>query len=122
LNVCRIAEKKNEQPDYRRGSLTLVNRVLSTPQRQTGELSLCFNFSVYKRFMIIQPLPCVTLFVETLNESLRTVDPKAELTRIQRAWLVTILMGIVVSDVLCWAAFERRGLNRFTQNQLRWML
>jgi hypothetical protein len=71
--------------------------------------------------MIIQPLPCVTLFVETLNESLRTVDPKAELTRIQRAWLITILMGIIVTDMLCWAAFERRGLDRFTQGQLRWM-
>lgn len=71
--------------------------------------------------MIIQPLPCVTLFVETLNESLRSVDPKATLTRIQRAWLVMILMGIVVTDILCWAAFERRGLNRFTQDQLRWM-
>lgn len=71
--------------------------------------------------MIIQPLPCVTLFVETLNESLGTVDPKAVLTRIQRAWLVTMLMGIIVTDMLCWAAFERRGLNRFTQSQLRWM-
>ena len=82
---------------------------------------LCFNFSVYKRFMLIQPLPCVTLFVETLNASLRTIDPTAELTRIQRVWLVTVLMGIIVTDMLCWAAFERRGLNRFTQSQLRWM-
>ncbi len=71
--------------------------------------------------MIIQPLPCVVLFVETLNESLRSVDPKIELTRIQRCWIVTILMGIIVTDMLCWAAFERRGLNRFTQSQLRWM-
>ncbi len=74
-----------------------------------------------KRFMIIQPLPCANLFVETLNEALRSADPAAGLTRIQRAWLVTVLMGIVVTDMLCWAAFERRGINRFTQSQLRWM-
>jgi hypothetical protein len=71
--------------------------------------------------MLIQPLPCVTLFVETLNESLGKVAPEARLSLIQRAWLVTVLMGIVVTDKLCWAVFERRGLNQFTQDQLRWM-
>jgi hypothetical protein len=71
--------------------------------------------------MLIQPLPCVTLFVETLNESLGKVTPEAKLSLIQRAWLVTVLMGIVVTDKLCWAVFERRGLNQFTQDQLRWM-
>ena len=71
--------------------------------------------------MIILPLPCVTQFVETLNESLHAVDPAAKISSIQRAWLVTVLMGIIVTDMLCWAAFERRGLNRFTQSQLRWM-
>jgi SRSO17 transposase len=74
-----------------------------------------------KHFMLILPLPCVTAFVETLNDSLRAVDPTARLTFIQRAWLTTVLMGIIVTDMLCWAAFERRGLNRFTQEQLRWM-
>lgn len=71
--------------------------------------------------MLILPLPCVTEFVDTLSESLRAANPTAKLTSIQRAWLVTVLMGIIVTDMLCWAAFERRGLNRFTQSQLRWM-
>jgi hypothetical protein len=71
--------------------------------------------------MLIQPLPCVTLFVETLNESLCAVNPIARLTFIQRTWLVTVLMGIIVTDMLCWAAFERRGLDCFTEGQLRWM-
>jgi hypothetical protein len=43
--------------------------------------------------MLIQPLPCITLFVETLNESLGKVAPEARLSLIQRAWLVTVLMG-----------------------------
>lgn len=71
--------------------------------------------------MIIQPLPCVNVFIENLNESLRAEFPEAGLTCIQRAWLVVVLMGIVVTDKLCWAVFERRGLNQFTQDQLRWM-
>ena len=71
--------------------------------------------------MLILPLPCVTLFVDTLDASLRGVDPAARLTFIQRTWLVTVLMGIIVTDTLCWAAFERRGLDCFTEGQLRWM-
>lgn len=71
--------------------------------------------------MLIHPLPCVTQFVDTLNESLGGVAPSAKLTLIQRSWLVTVLMGIIVTEVLCWAVFERRGLGSFTEAQLRWM-
>jgi hypothetical protein len=54
--------------------------------------SLFRNFPKYYvpgigQSMLIQPLPCVTLFVEALNESLRAVDPMARLTFTQRTWL-----------------------------------
>jgi hypothetical protein len=71
--------------------------------------------------MLIQAHPCVTLFVEKLNESLSAFDPKAELTRYQRAWLVVVLTGLLVTQVFCWAVFERRSLGEFKQSRLRWM-
>lgn len=35
--------------------------------------------------------------------------------------MTTILMGILVTGTLNWAAFERRSLNAFKQSRLRWM-
>jgi hypothetical protein len=71
--------------------------------------------------MLIEVLPCVDVFVDKLNEALKQVDNQAQLTRTQRLWFMLVLTGILVTDQLCWAMFERRGLNRFTQEQLRWV-
>ena len=71
--------------------------------------------------MLIHPLPCVTAFVDRVNESLEAMRPGSRLTAIQRAWLGVVLMGIVVTEKLCWAAFERRSLGVTTESQLRWM-
>lgn len=71
--------------------------------------------------VICNYLPCAITFVNTLDEALCSVNPKHGLTAIQRLWLCTVLIGIIVTETLCWAAFERRGLNAFTQGQLRWM-
>ncbi len=61
---------------------------------------------ICKPDMLIHPLPCVSAFVDALNESLQAVNPAARLTSIQRRWLTFVLMGIVVTSKLCWAAFE----------------
>ena len=64
--------------------------------------------------MTIQPLPCVTAFIDGLNESLGQLSENATLTRVQRVWLAIVLMGIVITNKLCWAAFERLSLGCFT--------
>lgn len=71
--------------------------------------------------MLIRPLPVVTEFITELNNSLQVLRPSAQLSFIQRAWLRTILMGIVVTGMLNWSAFERRSLGVYSQSQLRWM-
>ena len=71
--------------------------------------------------MLIQSLPCVTRFVEDLNHALSTCKSSARLSSCQRLWLSTVLMGIVVTGTLNWAAFERRSLQAFKQSRLRWM-
>lgn len=71
--------------------------------------------------MLIQSLPCVVRFVDDLNHALSTCEGSASLSACQRLWLSTVLMGIVVTGTLNWAAFERRSLQAFKQSRLRWM-
>lgn len=71
--------------------------------------------------MLIRSLPIATEFINELNNSLQTLKPSARLSFIQRAWLGTVLVGIIVTGVLNWAAFERRSLGTYSQNRLRWM-
>jgi len=56
------------------------------------------------------PLPFVQACVAELHEALETYQPGAGLSRLQRYWLSGCLMGILVSNAVCWAQFERASL------------
>ena len=71
--------------------------------------------------MLIRPHPVVTQFLDALSESLSHISPSAQLTRCQKAALTVLIMGIVVTKTLNWAAFERRSLGRFKSTQLCWI-
>ncbi len=70
--------------------------------------------------MLIRPLSCITEFISTLNQALKQIAPAAALTLSQRTTLGAILLGIIVTESINWAAFERRSLSGFKQDQLRW--
>jgi hypothetical protein len=71
--------------------------------------------------MLIHPLSVVTKFIDELNVSLQSLKPSAQLTTIQKAWLFVNLVGIVVTGMLNWAAFERLRYGVHSQSRLRWM-
>ena len=71
--------------------------------------------------MLIHTLPIVTHYIESLNQSLKATPGTWTLSRCQQAWLHTVLMGILVTGTLNWAAFERRSLKAYKQSSLRWM-
>ena len=71
--------------------------------------------------MLIQHLPCATSHIDQLQQALRDLKVSAKLSLTQKLWLTTVLMGIVVTRQLNWAAFERSSLNEYSQDRLRWM-
>jgi hypothetical protein len=71
--------------------------------------------------MLIHSLSTVTTYINDLDASLQRLNPSYRLTAIQKAWLGTVLMGIIVTGMLNWAAFERRSLGASPQSRLRWM-
>ena len=59
--------------------------------------------------MLIGEMDFVVHYVASLNASLKKLKTRS-LTQIQCNWLVAVLMGLIVSGSLSWAAFSRRSL------------
>jgi hypothetical protein len=68
-----------------------------------------------------QPLAFITEFVEQLDQGIRECVPNRKLSAIQRYWLSFCLTGILLSNQVCWAGFERVGLGGYKQAALSWM-
>jgi hypothetical protein len=70
--------------------------------------------------MLIREMDFVVDYIAGLEASLKALKTTS-LTRIQCHWLAAVLVGIIVSGNLSWAAFSRRSLGAFKESQLRWM-
>ena len=71
--------------------------------------------------LITTPLPFVQEFVAELHEALGKYRPGAGLSRLQRLWLSFCLMGILISNTVCWAKCERASLGHYSLAALSWM-
>ena len=71
--------------------------------------------------LLSTPLPFVEGFISELDNGLREDNPDMGLSRKQRYWLVFCLMGILLTNSLCWARFERISLGQYKVGALSWM-
>ena len=55
-------------------------------------------------------LPFATNFVDDLNEALKKIEPQAGLSKTQKGWLCFCILGIAVTNSICWKQFERASL------------
>lgn len=67
-------------------------------------------------------LPFVNGFVDALDESLGKLAPGTSLSWKQRKWLAFCLMGMMITNSVCWAKFERASLGEYALAALSWML
>ena len=74
-----------------------------------------------KSMLMGEPLPFVQEYVEELNRVLEELKPGQGLSSIQKKWLGFCLMGIVVTNSICWAKFERAGLGAYSVAALSWV-
>lgn len=70
--------------------------------------------------MLTETLSFVKLYVELLDKSLRTMNGR--LTRSQRIWLSFCLTAIILTNSICWKAWERWSGGKYTDSALSWML
>lgn len=66
------------------------------------------------------PLPFVVAYVEQLSAGLGRCRSSTGLTRGQKGWLSFCLMGIVVTESICWRRLVRAGLGRYSEALLSW--
>ena len=72
--------------------------------------------------LISQPLPFVVTFIDAINAAIQEHRPGVRgLSRRQRWWLGICLMGIMVTNSVCWARFERATLGCYSLAALAWM-
>jgi DDE superfamily endonuclease len=68
-----------------------------------------------------EPLPFIQDFIGDLDKGLQVHNPEAKLSKTQRGWLGFCLMGIIVTNSICWARFERMSLGKYKIAALSWM-
>jgi hypothetical protein len=68
-----------------------------------------------------QAAPFIASFVEELNRTIETHKPGLGLSATQRGWLSFCIMGILLTNSVCWARFERAGLGRYSMAALCWV-
>ena len=68
-----------------------------------------------------QILPFIKDFIDSLSIGLQEKHPSFRLTNIQKLWLSFCITGIILTNSVCWARFERVSFGGWTIAALSWM-
>jgi hypothetical protein len=63
----------------------------------------------------------ITSFVEALNQVIEEHKAGDGMSRTQRWWISFCVMGIIMTNTVCWARFARTGLGKYSLEALSWV-
>ena len=66
-------------------------------------------------------LSFINEYIEAINENLIKNNPSSRLSKLQCVWLSFVLLGLLVTNSLCWKRFEKTSLRRYKTSSLCWM-
>jgi hypothetical protein len=66
-------------------------------------------------------LPFIKSYVNAINQSLKEHRSGSEMSALQCYWLSFVILGLLVTNSLCWSRFERFGLNEYKASAICWM-
>ena len=69
-----------------------------------------------------EALPFIEEFLNEVNATLGQIDRDARLSLLQKRWISFCLMGILVTNKICWSKFFRASLGQYNISALCWML
>lgn len=65
-------------------------------------------------------LSFINEYIESLNKILQQ-ENKQQLTSTQRIWMKFVLLGILVTNTVCWAKMERFSIGQYSNKAISWM-
>jgi len=71
--------------------------------------------------LFAEPAQFINDFVDSLNDAIKETKPNEELSRIQKGFIALCIMGILITNSVCWAKFERSCIIKCTVGSLSWM-
>ena len=71
--------------------------------------------------LMYEPADFIKAFVTDVDAALGKLKPNAKLTHLQKIWLGFCLTGILLTNSVCWAKFERASLGQYKIGALSWM-
>jgi hypothetical protein len=71
--------------------------------------------------LMSEPTQFIKAYVTNLSAVLEKLKSNAKLTEIQGTWLGLCLTGILLTNTLCWAKFQRACLGAYKVAALSWM-
>jgi hypothetical protein len=71
--------------------------------------------------LISEPAHFIKIFVTDLDAALGKLKSNAKLTQLQKIWLGFCLTGMLLTNSVCWAKFERVSLGGYKIAALSWM-
>ncbi len=66
-------------------------------------------------------LPFISDYINSVNESIKAIDPNKKLSKLQCCWLSFVILGTLVTNSFCWAKFERFSVGEYKIRQISWM-
>ena len=66
-------------------------------------------------------LPFIKDYVEQLNDAMKRHCPEQKLSKLQCYWLSFVILGLIVTNSLCWSRFERFSCGKYSASALCWM-
>ena len=67
------------------------------------------------------PLTFINTYLDHINKGLQDEGNGLKLSQIQRMWLGFCLMGILLTNSICWAKFERMSFKSYKRQAISWM-
>jgi len=71
--------------------------------------------------IILEPAPFINEYIESINDLIKTEKPGKALSKKQRFYLALCIMGILITNKVCWTTFSKTFIGKVSIAGLSWM-
>jgi len=71
--------------------------------------------------LIDKPPMFITKYIESIDLGIKSHSPGKRLSRSQKYWLAICIMGILMTNSVCWARFQKACIGKHSIAALSWM-